>query len=388
MEVKVIFTYLNRTIQIFCKEDEQMEAMFKEFTKKLDDDSEPNHYIYYCENNILRPESTIKNNKYLSNQKEINISVQKKLRFIKCPNCKCNDSIINLDNYLVLFYGCKTEHSSRCVYDKYIGSQKIDSGEIICSESNCGRTINNYINGLYICLNCSKLTKNPKYYCKDHINKHNKEHKNVKFDKQNYYCEKHFNEFIKYCFTHHKNICKDCEKEHENDKIAKYSTMEPDLKKLKESLKTMENNINDVTTIIDDLKNRLDGTLRIFKRYLYIAKDMIAKYELFNNDLKNNRILRSLWNLQLSNTKMNDELKKIIDEDNLVEKVKQAITIYENRENNYNKNLNETFDNKNEDDEWWEEIKKENKNEKENGNGNNKIGASQLKKNKTKTQKK
>lgn len=290
-----------------------------------------------------------KRNKYFSS---------KKLRFIKCPNCKCNDCIINLDNYLVLFYGCKSKHSSESVYDKYIGTQKIDSGEIICSESNCGRTINNYINGLYICLNCSKLTNNPKYYCKEHISKHNKEHTNVKYDKQNYYCQKHFKEFIKYCFTHNQNICKECEKEHENDKVANYTTMEPDLKKLKQSLKIMENNINDLKTIIDDLKNRLDGTLRIFKRYYYIAKDMISKYELFNNELKNNRILRSLWNLQISNNKMNDELKKIINEENLEEKVKKAISIYENREANYNKNLNETFDNKNEDDEWWEEIKK------------------------------
>ena len=74
----------------------------------------------------------------------------------------------------------------------------------------------------------------------------------------------------------------------------------------------MENNINDLKTIIDDLKNHLNGTLRIFKRYYYIANDMIDKYELFNISLKNNRILRSLWNLQLSNTKMNEELKKII----------------------------------------------------------------------------
>ena len=375
MEVKVTFTYLNRTIQVLCKENDEMETMFKQFTSKLDDDSETNHYIYYCESNILGHESTIKNNKYLCNQKEINISVQKKLRFIKCPNCKCNDCIINLDNYLVLFYGCK-----------YIGTQKIDSGEIICSESNCGRTINNYINGLYICLNCSKLTNNPKYYCKEHISKHNKEHTNVKYDKQNYYCQKHFKEFIKYCFTHNQNICKECEKEHENDKIANYTTMEPDLKKLKQSLKIMENNINDLKTIIDDLKNRLDGTLRIFKRYYYIAKDMISKYELFNNELKNNRILRSLWNLQISNNKMNDELKKIINEENLEEKVKKAISIYENREANYNKNLNETFDNKNEDDEWWEEIKKDNKNEKE--NGKSQLGVNQLKKSKMKNQKK
>jgi hypothetical protein len=380
MEVKVTFTYLNRTIQVLCKENDEMETMFKQFTSKLDDDSETNHYIYYCESNILGHESTIKNNKYLCNQKEINISVQKKLRFIKCPNCKCNDCIINLDNYLVLFYGCKSKHSSESVYDKYIGTQKIDSGEIICSESNCGRTINNYINGLYICLNCSKLTNNPKYYCKEHISKHNKEHTNVKYDKQNYYCQKHFKEFIKYCFTHNQNICKECEKEHENDKVANYTTMEPDLKKLKQSLKIMENNINDLKTIIDDLKNRLDGTLRIFKRYYYIAKDMISKYELFNNELKNNRILRSLWNLQISNNKMNDELKKIINEENLEEKVKKAISIYENREANYNKNLNETFDNKNEDDEWWEEIKNDiNKNEKGDGKG-------KLEKHKTKNQ--
>ncbi len=373
------FTYLNRTIQVLCKEDDEMETMFKQFTKKLDDDSEPSHYIFYCENNILGHESTIKNNKYLSNQKEINISVQKKLRFIKCPNCKCNDCIINLDNYLVSFYGCKDKHSFKSVYDKYIGTQKVDSGEIICSESSCGRTINNYINGFYICLKCSKLTNNPKYYCKEHISTHNKDHKNVKYDKQNYYCQKHFLEFDQYCFTHNQNICKECKNEHGKDNIAPYSAMEPDLKKIKQSLKTMENNINDLKTIIDDLKNRLDGTLRIFKRYHYIAKDMIAKYELFNDVLKNNRILRSLWNLQLSNTRMNEELTKIINEENLEEKVKKAISIYEKREENYKANLNETFDNKNEDDEWWEQIKKENKNEKENGNGNNKIGTKQLK---------
>ena len=113
---------------------------------------------------------------------------------------------------------------------------------------------------------------------------------------------------------------------------------------------------------------------------------MISKYELFNNELKNNRILRSLWNLQISNNKMNDELKKIINEENLEEKVKKAISIYENREANYNKNLNETFDNKNEDDEWWEEIKKDNKNEKE--NGKSQLGVNQLKKSKMKNQKK
>jgi hypothetical protein len=42
MEVNVTFTYLNRTIQVLCKEDDEMETMFKQFTSKLDDDSETN----------------------------------------------------------------------------------------------------------------------------------------------------------------------------------------------------------------------------------------------------------------------------------------------------------------------------------------------------------
>jgi len=83
-----------------------------------------------------------------------------------------------------------------------------------------------------------------------------------------------------------------------------------DMDMINDSLKIMEKNIRDLNTIIEDIKYRLDGTLRIFKRYLYIAKEIIGKYKLFNQDLKNNRILKSLWNLKSSNNFMNDELKK------------------------------------------------------------------------------
>ena len=101
------------------------------------------------------------------------------------------------------------------------------------------------------------------------------------------------------------------------------------------------------------MKYCLNRTLRMFKNYHYIAKDIIEKYELFNKDLKNNRILRSLWNLQISNNKMNDELTKIIQEKDITQRVNKTIRIYIQREEN-----NEIIDNKKEDDEWWEEIQK------------------------------
>ena len=357
MEVKVTFYYLNRPITVLCKNNEEMDKMYGKFISKLKDDSEINHYIYYCEGDKLGHESTIEKSKYLSGKKEINITVQKKLRIIKCPKCKCNDCIINLDNNFATYYGCKNNHSSNSIYDQYINIQKIDTAEIRCNESGCSKNQENYSLGFYKCLKCSSVVKRSKYYCKEHIVNHENDHKYVKYDKKNYYCEKHFNKYIKYCFTHHKNLCEQCEKEHEGDNIAKYESMVPDVEKLKESLNTMEKNISDLKLVINDIKNYLDDTLRLFKRYHYIAKDIIGKYELFNKDLKNNRILKSLWNLQSSNIKMNDELTKILGEEDLLKKTEQLIYISENNEAIYKQNLNTTIDFKKEDDEWWNEIK-------------------------------
>jgi hypothetical protein len=308
-----------------------------------------------------------------------------------------NDCIINLNNFIVSFYGCKNGHLDNEVYDQYIYLQNIDDSQIRCQDPNCGgKTQEDYTKGFYKCLNCSKITKRSKYFCKDHA-KHDEKHTCIKYDKKNYYCVKHFLPFIKFCFTHKENICKECEKGHENCKIENYQSMTPDIDQLKESLDTMEENIKTLKIVIDDLKDRLDGTLRIFKRYHYIAKDIIGKFELFNKDLKNHRILKSLWNLQYSNKTMNDELNKIIEEEDIIQKINQAIYIYEKKEGNKknkNKILDEINENKNEDDDWWEEIQKQSKrkskNDKkeENGNGNNKIGGDQLRKNRTQNQKK
>ena len=100
----------------------------------------------------------------------------------------------------------------------------------------------------------------------------------------------------------------------------------------------MEKKIDTLKVVINNIITSLNDTLIIFKRYHYIAKDIIGKFELFNQDLKNNRILKSLWNLQYSNTIMNDELDKIIDEDDQVKKANVLLTLYENNEVIYEKN--------------------------------------------------
>ena len=396
MEVKVIFIYLNKTIQFVCKEDDEMDKIFEQFIDKLNDGSKKEHYIYYYDGNKIGHESTIKKNKYLSGKTEITIKAQKKLRIIKCPKCM-NDCIINLNNYVASFYGCKNDHSDNEIYDQYIYLQNMDGNQIRCNEPNCSeKTQQNYSKGFYKCLTCSKIVKRSIYFCKDCIEQnHDKKHIFVNYDKKNYFCVKHFHKFKKYCFTHKENLCEECEKGHENCKIAKYQSMTPDMDNIKASLNTMEENIETLKIVIKDLKYRLDGALRIFKRYHYIAKDIVGKFELFNQDLKNHRILRSLWNLQNSNKIMNDELTKIIQEEDAIKKVNQAIAFYEKKEENKvnkNKILDDINQNTNEIDDWWEEIqkqsKKKGKNEKNEENGNSKIDVNQIKKSKIKNPKK
>ena len=363
MEVKVTFYYLNKDFEVKCKDNDTKNTMYSHFIKQLGDGSDITHYIYYYDGNKLGHHGTISEDKYIGGKKEIRIRVTKKLRIIKCPKCICNDCIINLDNYLANFYGCKYNHQESIVYDRYINIQRIDTGELRCHANNCPNTQANYYLGFYKCLDCKRLTDSSVYFCKECSLTHGKDHKLIKYDKKSYYCEKHCKEFIKYCFTHKVNLCEDCVSEHEKDKIASYDLMEPKttIDKIKSSLETMEKSIKDLQYIIEELKYKLDGALRIFKRYHYIAKDLIGKYELFNTNLKNYRILKSLRNLNFTNNKMNEDLKKIIDEKNIVSKANILIEIYETKEDNLKnrRKQNDAIDySKDNDDDWWEESKK------------------------------
>ena len=209
MEIQVRFTYLSKIIQVTCKDDEGKSEMFQKFTDQLNDDSKPTHYIYYYEGNKLDYEGKICEDRYLRGEKDIIISVQKKLRFIKCPECVCNDCIVNLDNNLLTFYGCKNNHTTTKKYDEYIKVQKIEGPELKCNTMGCTKNQQNYFKGFYKCFECSivipgglkKSTKGgSQYYCKKHLEEEHKKHFNAKYDKKNYYCEKHKKTFMEQGF--------------------------------------------------------------------------------------------------------------------------------------------------------------------------------------------
>ena len=69
--------------------------------------------------------------------------------------------------------------------------------------------------------------------------------------------------------------------------------------------------------------------MKIFEKYYEIGQDIIEKYELFNKDLKNHRVIQSLKNLNDSNEKVMKTLNEIINNNNLKNKINILINIYE-----------------------------------------------------------
>lgn len=364
MEVKIIFMYEIKNFCILCNSNDEMVDILKKLISKLNPKANIEDYEYLFEGKELSTESTLAKNVNLepySSQKEIIISVKRRLRICKCPKCKCNDCIINLKNYQIGFYGCRYDENKKHqiidIYDNYRNNQAIDLREIRCHEPGCEKNLQNEQYDFYKCLGCTKRVGISKYFCQEHSSKHEK-HFLVKYDEKNYYCNNHFEALEKCCLTCTKDLCKSCEDEHSGHQITSYNDMTTDISKLKESLKIIRYNIDTLKEVIDDIKYNLDGTLRIYNRYYNIANDIIKKYETFNKKLKNYRILRTVRNLKFSNNQIKDDLNKFIKEKDLSKKCLMIIETYLQKEHLY-KGMNSNDIEKENDENWYQEILKE-----------------------------
>jgi len=336
MDITLIFNFFGKNITMQCSSSDKMSDIFKKFISKLEIQTDISDFKYIYNQKELSDESTLENNIKIDSEKIIVINVNRRCRIYKCPVCICNDCIINLLNYQAAFYGCKYDknenHKRVTIFDNYQNYQNIDYSQIRCHTSTCPNTPFNYPDTFYKCLTDSKMSGRSKYFCKSCIPEHKKmDHKIVKYDEKNYYCQNHFNPYEKCCFDCKMDLCKDCEKEHNGHKIAFYSEMTTDVGNLKKVLGNIKDSINNLSFAVDDIKNMLDGTKRIYERYYNIANDIIKKYELFNKDLKNYRILRTIRNLNFSNKQIINDLNKIIDEQDLQKKSSIILSTYNDK---------------------------------------------------------
>ena len=349
MAVNITFIYEKRTISIQCKQNEGINSIYQKFVNKLNPNSNINDFDYFYEGQKLGKNIQNLKDFLQENQKDVNISVEKRTKVVKCPECICNDCMIDIDDYIIKFYGCKYKHVDYKIFDDYKSSQKIDFSKIFCKFEGCKKDESNDPEDFYKCLTCGKILHHTQYYCSVHSKEHDKnnesKHIQVKYDHRNYYCTNHYKNFIKYCFKCGKNLCENCLEEHKDHQIKDYNTMTPNIKEFEDSLLKIKQKIQDLKYIIDYIKHHiLDGTMKIFENYCSIVKDIIEKYKLNNMEFKNYGILKTFFNLKKSNKEIMYELDKIIKEDSYKDKIDILLNMFSKKWDNY-KNLNNKANN-------------------------------------------
>lgn len=389
MKAKVTFIYQKRSDEITCKDEDEFSLILRKFINKLNQESTIFDYDFFYDGQKLKIDKNLKNlkNPIFRNKRDISISVEKKSRVIRCPKCICNDCIINIDDYIITFYGCKYGHITHTLFNKYNESQNVDLSQIVCSYNACFENQAKNPKDFYKCLTCTKLLKDTKYFCNKHTMEHDKSHEKVKYDLKNYFCEKYFHQFLKYCFNCKKNLCEECLDEHIMHSTKSYEAMSPNIKKFNETLNTIRKKIDILRIIIDDIKTSLDGTLKLYEKYCDMVADIVEKYTLYNNKYKNYRIVKSFFNLNKSNNKIIEDLDRIINGKNRKEKSNFLIEIYEKDRENYKKiNINkiENYQEVEDDLSEWDKWEKDNMSEKDE---EIKIEISHFKKNNKKVKK-
>jgi len=358
MNNQVLFIFEGRNITVQCKEDEIMEEIINSFARKANlskneldslffsyngqagnefnksltfkeiansEDKKRNQMNVLVEQIILNDKTEIKNKSFLI-----------KSSYVKCPICK-EISRLNFKNYKIIIFDCKNNHINNLSFEKFEKSQYIDLSKIICEDC---KKINKKIshnNKFYKCLDCN-INLCP--LCKDKHDDIN--HKIINYDKINYICEIHENDYTEYCLQCHINICLDCHEDHSEHKYIHFSEIIPKKSEIKEIQMNVENIKNLIAQFNEDFKlildssetknyfkeifaNFIDVVENNFKLFYEIKKSIIDNFN--NNKSKNYSMIKNLKEINNFDDIIKD-INLIINEKNIKIKLYNLVNIY------------------------------------------------------------
>ena len=265
-------------------------------------------------NIIIKEENNINNKENLIKFKEI-----------ICP--KCNENILmKIKDYKIILYDCKNHHKINNIsFGEFGKFLHFDLSKIICKICNaCNGNKNNLnkINEFFICNKC-KINLCQK--CKSF---HDKNHKLYSYESKNSICLKHSMHFVKYCKDCKLNICMKCENDHKDHNCTYLG------EKLKDNEDEIKKEMNELKVFINKLNNDIDGIIRKLNTvknnigiYFNEANDII-NYHYYENTI-NYEILENIKEIKQYNNSLKNNINTIINDNNIYNKFKNIIQIYE-----------------------------------------------------------
>ena len=208
--------------------------------------------------------------------------------FIICPICK-EHAKYEIKNFEIKIYGCKNNHITEdLLFKDFEKTQIIDESLIICNNCKKNNKSNTPNKEMYICKTCN-INLCP--LCKSN---HNKNHIIINYDKKDFICDKHNQEYNSYCETCDKNICISCKSSHkEHDIIFLFD------KTLEENLKIIIKEQKNKESILCMLKKILNIKIEmIMDKFNTVMKNIEQYFKIFQNNIENPFILKIFDNLE------------------------------------------------------------------------------------------
>ena len=304
-------------IIIQCTSDMKMNVVIDSFKNKVNADGiniEFNDYSFYFNDNIINLDS-----KLSRFQLKSILSVRKRSKLTKCPDCEGNTCFLKIENYGLNYYGCPYNHKFVKTFAQYEDSQKINYGQIKCGK--CSKT-RKEVKEMYKCLTCSKKFQRSCYFCdecdalfaKDNSGE---KHKTIKYDDKNYICLDGC-DYSSYCSTCKKDLCEICEKGHKNKKhdIIKYDSITPKIKLIKRELEELKGKIAESKSHIEQILRMIEDASSALDKYYIICMDIVGKYESYNTRLRNFHIINNINFIEKSNKIVMENLNELLKGEN------------------------------------------------------------------------
>ena len=325
-EVEFIYNGTKTIIQ--CNLSEKIKDISKRFKDKI---NLTNKNINFTYNGNLVLNEELKFEEIVNNEDKI----RKKMSFIVfdnlietkdkdiikskeiiCPECKENIRM-NINEYKINLLKCKNGHNKENILlDEFEETQNINLTDIICNICKNNNKSISYDNIFYKCLTCN-INICP--LCKS---SHDKNHIIINYDEKYYICNEHNEKYMLYCEDCNKNLCTLCDghKEHKRIFFVDILPKKEDLIKKKQLLKSTIDDFNSEIKVLISRFNEVTNKINI---YYKIIEDMVNNYD------NKNRNYEIIYNLnQIQNNNINEELKKIIRCNNIIEKYNNILNIY------------------------------------------------------------
>ena len=239
--------------------------------------------------------------------------------YIICPKCKEN-CLININSYKVCLSNCPYGHNANNLsINEFINSQYFDESLILCDECKNKKAMV-FKNEFYFC-SCG-LALCPS--CQ--INHRKKKHIVYNYEKKNYWCVEHNDNFISYCQDCKYNLCIKCELRHnENHKLIAFKDILPN--------KNFLNKVKSIQNKFREYIDRLQEEINKIVKTLYSFLDSLNNYYQINEEIVKNYDLRhrnyfSIKNVSNYNTQnLLYDMNCALEERNIEKKIKLILDI-------------------------------------------------------------